>query len=179
MLTKGSLFVHFQGVDYKAHVFVNTAFLGSHEGFFAPFEFEFTAFARPGENSLLVQVENDAICMGNDSWGEDGHLYEGDKIYASTGPGWDDPVVGWHHCPPGMGIYQSVWVEARADLHIRDVFVRPIVDEKRAEAWIEVLNCRKTRQPLQIELAVFGQNFDQDGPRRYSISTQFTSRPRG
>jgi len=30
MLEKGALFVHFQGVDYKAHIFLNGAFLGSH-----------------------------------------------------------------------------------------------------------------------------------------------------
>ena len=58
MLDAGGLFVHFGGVDYQAHVFVNGAYLGSHEGFFAPFEFEFTDYAREGENSLLIQVEN-------------------------------------------------------------------------------------------------------------------------
>ena len=45
MLGKGSLWSCFDGVDYKAHVFVNGAYLGSHEGFFAPFEFECTACA--------------------------------------------------------------------------------------------------------------------------------------
>lgn len=161
-LRKGCLFVHFKGVDYKAHVFVNAAYLGSHEGFFAPFEFDFTAYARPGENTLFVIVENDAICMGNESWGEDGHLYEGDKIYAATGPGWDDPVVGWHHCPPGMGIYQAVSIEARSAQFIQDIFVRPIVEEKQVEAWIEVVNCMKTRHPIQLKIAVFGQNFSQE-----------------
>ena len=72
-----ALFVRFKGVDYKAHVFVNGAYLGSHEGFFAPFEFEFTPVARQGENTLLVKVENDAICMGNDSWGNDGARVRG------------------------------------------------------------------------------------------------------
>ena len=48
MLAQGALFVRFGGVDYKAHVFMNGAFLGSHEGFFAPFEFEFTPVARIG-----------------------------------------------------------------------------------------------------------------------------------
>ena len=43
MLSKGSLWACFDGVDYKAHVFVNGAYLGSHEGFFAPFEFDFTS----------------------------------------------------------------------------------------------------------------------------------------
>src|SRR5487761_2185186 len=41
-LQKGALFIAFDGVDYKAHVFINNAFLGSRDGFFAPFEFDFT-----------------------------------------------------------------------------------------------------------------------------------------
>jgi hypothetical protein len=159
MLGRGAMFVCFKGVDYKAHIFVNGAYLGSHEGFFAPFEFEFTRVARPGTNVLLVRVENDAICMGNDSWGDDGHLYDGDKVYAATGPGYDDPQIGWHHCPPGMGIYQDVFIEARSPIHVHDVFVRPIADEDRAEAWIEIYNCGLLRRDVSIELSVFGQNF--------------------
>ncbi|MCK5119975.1 MAG: glycoside hydrolase family 2, partial [Candidatus Latescibacteria bacterium] len=159
MMERGALFLRFKGVDYKAHVFVNGAYLDSHEGFFAPFEVEFTRHAHPGENTLLVKVENDAICMGNASWGADGKSFEGDKIYAATGPGYDDPEVGWHHCPPGMGIYQDVFVEARASLFIHDIFVRPMVEETRAEAWIEVWNCDKYRKNIGLELSVYGQNF--------------------
>ena len=159
MRRKGALFLRFGGVDYRAHVFVNGNYLGSHEGFFASFEFECTGVARAGTNTLLVKVENDAICMGNDSWGDDGRLYEGDKIYAATGPGYDDPEVGWHHCPPGMGIYQAVALEARAPLHVRDLFVRPLSLEGQAEAWIEVWNCHRTRQDAVLSLSVYGQNF--------------------
>jgi hypothetical protein len=158
MLAKGALFVCFRGVDYRAHAFVNGIYLGSHEGFFAPFEFDFTRVARPGENILLARVENDAICMGNDSWDQDA---EGDKLYAATGPGWDDPELGWHHCPPGMGIYQPVTIEARAPLHIHDLFVRPIPAEEQAEVWVEVWNATQTPQPVTLQGAVFGQNFRQ------------------
>lgn len=164
----GRLFLSFKAVDYKAHVFVNDAFLGSHEGFFAPFEFDFTAHAREGTNVLLVKVENDAACMGNGSWGEDGDDFEGDKIYAATGPGYDEPVDGWHHCPPGMGIWQDVRVEARALLHVSDIFVRPLPDEGRAEAWIEVWNADRYRQTARVTLSVFGQNFE---------AAVFTDRP--
>ena len=156
MLERGALFVAFDGVDYKAHVFVNGAYLGSHEGFFAPFEFDFTAQARPGDNTLVVKVENDFICMGNSSGGEP---LDGDKIYAATGLGYDDPLLGWHHCPPGMGICQGVRVEARARRFIRDVFVRPMPDEDRAEAWIEVWNCDAGNAPVSFDCSVFGQNF--------------------
>lgn len=159
MLAKGALFVCFNGVDYKAQVFLNGSFLGSHEGFFAPFEFDCTVTAHAGENTLVIVVENDAICMGNESWGKDGDLYEGDKLYAATGPGYNDPEVGWHHCPPGMGIYQAVRLEARAPLHLSDLFVRPLTLTGEAEAWIEVWNCRRTRQDVTLSLAIYGRNF--------------------
>ncbi len=156
MLAKGALFVCFRGVDYRAHVFVNGVYLGSHEGFFAPFEFDFTPVALPGENELLVRVENDAICMGNDSWGQ---KLDGDKLYGATGPGWDDPELGWHHCPPGMGIYQPVSVEARAPLHVHDLWVRPLLAEERAELWLEVYNATGQPQTIAVRYAVYGQNF--------------------
>jgi len=158
MLAKGSLFAVFDGVDYKAHVFVNGAFLGSHEGFFAPFEFDFTTHARLGENTLLVKVENDHTCMGSIG-GINGNTLDGDKIYAATGLGYDEPELGWHHCPAGMGIYQGVRIEARARLFIRDIFVRPLPDENRAEAWIEVWNCNLSNAPVAFDLSVHGQNF--------------------
>jgi len=160
MLARGALFVCFKGADYKAHVFTNGAYIGSHEGFFAPFELEFTHLAKLGKNTLVVKVENDAICMGNNSWGADGAKFEGDKLYAATGPGYDDPRIGWHHCPPGMGIYQDVSIEARSSIHIKDVFVRPILPENRAEAWIEVSNCTIEKvHNLSLRLSVFGLNF--------------------
>jgi hypothetical protein len=154
------LFLRFRGVDYKAHAFVNGAYAGSHEGFFAPFEFDVTDFVSDGENALVVKVENDAICRGNDSWGADGAKYEGDKIYAATGPGYDDPAVGWHHCPPGMGIYQPVLLEARSTLFVHDLFVRPLPDDGAAEAWIEIWNADIERRPVDVRLSVCGQNFD-------------------
>lgn len=156
MRRAGSLHVCFEGVDYQAHVFLNGRYLGSHEGFFAPFEFDLTAWAAAGENQLEVRVENDAICHGNHSWGQ---AQEGDKLYAATGLGWDDPELGWHHCPPGMGIWGRVTIEGRPALHLRDVFVRPRLEERRAEAWIEVFNPQTRDVPVELRLSVFGKNF--------------------
>ncbi len=149
MLKHESLYICFKAVDYKAHVFCNGAYLGSHEGFFAPFEFEFKHCARKGKNTLVVKVENDGTILSN----------TGDKIYAATGLGYDDPQRGWHHCPPGMGVYQDVYVEARSGLWIGDIFIRPLVNEKKAEAWIEVWNASGDSRHPAISLSVFGQNF--------------------
>ena len=155
-----SLWVCFRGVDYKAHVFLNGMYLGSHEGFFAPFEFEFTKTAEQGENVLCVMVENDYVHMGNSSE-EGGPRYTGDKIYGATGPGYDDPDSGWHHCPPGMGVCQGVTVEARSSLFVRDVFVRPCADNDRenAQVWLELYGCRVGYRDVRVELSLYGQNF--------------------
>jgi hypothetical protein len=150
----GPLFLRFEGVDYTAEVFLNGTLIGTHEGFFAPFELECTRHARLGANVLVVKVGNDFIFMGN---GEPRR--EGDKLYAATGPGFDEPIHGWHHCPPGMGIYQDVILEARPELFISDIFVRPLLLEKRAEAWVEVHSCAPDPCRISLELSLFGANF--------------------
>ena len=157
MFDKGSLFVCFKGVDYRAHVFLNGSFLGSHEGFFAPFEFNATRVARVGENTLVVKVENDYTTHGGRD--DKGNHVIGDKIYAAAGPGYDDPVESWHHCPAGMGIYQGCSIESRDTLHINDVFVRPLPDSEEAEVWLEVNSFHEDPQDLKFAISLYGQNF--------------------
>ena len=50
------LFLRFGAVDYVADVWLNGVFLGSHEGMFAPFEFDVTDVVDPdGENVVAVR----------------------------------------------------------------------------------------------------------------------------
>lgn len=176
---KGTLFVRFGGVDYKTHVFINGSYLGSHEGFFSPFEFEFTKHARSGVNTLVVKVENDFICMGNAATANLNEQYGGDKIYAATGLGFDDAETGWHHCPPGMGIYNSVTIEARPRLFISDAFVRPLPGQGGAEAWVEAVNCDVKPAPVSFSLSLFGRNFEETvfADRLYSPMSTAESAP--
>lgn len=148
MLEQESLFIRFKGVDYAAQVFMNGYLLGSHEGFFAPFEFDFTKVARAGINKLLVKVINHQVGAG------------GEKIYAATGPGFDDPEIGWHHCPPGMGIYQDVFIESRSHLHINDLFMRPVLEKEAVEVWLEINNTRPVQEQIELEYSIYGQNFE-------------------
>ncbi len=157
MLNKGSLFVCFKGVDYKAEVFFNGAFCGSHEGFFAPFEFNIKPFAKKGKNRLLVKVINEPTTTGS-SDGHGNHVV-GNKIYAAGGPGYDEPMEGWHICPPAMGIYQDCYIEARADVFINDVFVRPQTEKSAAEVWIEIYNATIQPKQITLDLSLFGKNF--------------------
>ena len=152
-----SVYLCVSGADYEAQVYVNGGFAGSHEGFFAPFEFEVTGLVKQGRNILKIVLKNDFIYKGNEN--SEGEILQGDKLYAATGIGWDDAADGWHHCPPGMGLYDKVYVEIREKLHIHDLFVRPMPSQNRAEAWIEVENTEYIRKELSILFSVYGQNF--------------------
>ncbi len=141
----------FNGADYKAVVYVNGRCLGTHEGFFSPFEFCFDDVAVVGKNTLKVELYNDYIYMGNAKL--NGDRLEGDKLYAATGLGWDDPALGWHHCPPGMGIYNDVYVEIRNRLSMKNAFVR------ENEISVDVVNYDYDSKNIEFNIHVYGQNF--------------------
>jgi len=156
------LFLHFNGVDYIAEVHINGTLVGTHEGFFAPFEFDITPYIKNGENILTVTVKNDYIYGGNQSPVQNAPRLEGDKMYAATGPGYDDAETGWHHCPPGSGIYQKVFIEERAKIFISDIFVRPIPANDEFEVWCEVYNSDYIPpQNVTLSYSLYGENFEE------------------
>lgn len=152
------VYLSFKGVDYKTSVYFNGKCVGSHEGFFAPFEFDVTDLLQQ-TNVLVVEVHNDYPMMG-----VGGTKLDGDKMYAATGPGWDDPYSGWHHCPPGAGIYNKVLLEERPHLYIQDIFVRPDIDDGTAEVWVDVVNTSPTlREHFELSIELLPQNFAASG----------------
>lgn len=158
-----SVWLHFDGVDYIAKVFLNGNFVGMHEGFFAPFEWDVTRYLCDGENTLLVCVENDFVYGGNNAPTYENERLEGDKLYAATGPGFDDPESGWHHCPPGMGIYQRVYLEERSSIFLSDLWVRPLPATSEYEIWCTVYNggVRPPEDEVKIAFSVCGKNFSE------------------
>lgn len=52
------LFLHFGAVNYAASVFVNDAYVCHHEGGYTPFDCEITGIVRPGDNFVVVAVDN-------------------------------------------------------------------------------------------------------------------------
>ncbi len=55
----GRVRLRFEGVDYYAEVWLNGAFVGRHEGNFAPFEFDISPLLEPcQENTLFVRVRS-------------------------------------------------------------------------------------------------------------------------
>ncbi|MFV0338153.1 MAG: glycoside hydrolase family 2 protein [Chthoniobacterales bacterium] len=157
----GRVFLCFRGADYKAQVFLNGVFVMEHEGFFAPFEADVSALVRPGKNRLVVRLDNEHPSYALNAEGE--RVY-GEKIYAATGLGWDDPKLGWHHCPPGMGLYQDVFFERRAGLHVQDLWVRPLPKMECAEVHVTVRNTDSKTHKAALRGKVYGRNFEADLP---------------
>ncbi len=95
--------LHFGAVDYHATVWLNGDCAGAHEGGYLPFEFDVSHLLRSGENELIVRVA-------------DG----GDEFHFSEIPygkqNWYGPI---------SGIWQPVWLELRADSHVRSLRLTP------------------------------------------------------
>ncbi len=161
-------YICFQGADYIATVYINDICVGQHEGFFSPFEFDISMRLIKGKNTLKVYLQNDYAYKGSPN--EQGGFYDGDKLYAATGIGYDESVYGWHHCPPGMGIYHDVFVEVRNRVHISDIFVRPMLQEEKAEVWVEVENCDYQSKDIKFNVSVFGQNFKETVINNYEYT---------
>ncbi len=157
LLSGKEQFICFKGVDYKATVYLNDRSIGSHEGFFSPFEFNISKELQPGKNRLLIKVENDFATVGGKD--DKGNHVIGDKIYSGAGPGYNDPELGWHLCPPAMGIYQDCFLETRDALHINDLYVRPMPKSNEAEVWVEVNNFHQYPKNVKLNISIFGQNF--------------------
>ncbi|XEC96119.1 glycoside hydrolase family 2 TIM barrel-domain containing protein [Paenibacillus tarimensis] len=162
------VYLVFKGVDYKATVYLNYKCIGSHEGFFAPFEFDVTDFLQE-RNTLVVEIHNDYPMMG-----VGGTKLDGDKIYAATGPGWDDPLSGWNHCPPGAGIYNDVYLEQRSSLFIHDVFIRPVIDDGSVEVWVDVNNTTsQLLENFELQVELMPKNFTGEGLGPYTFPVAY------
>jgi beta-mannosidase len=79
--------LRFCGVDYYAAVWLNDVWLGEHEGYFAPFEFEVTGLL-VAENELLVRVAAPREAAGD--WPHQKRLIKGIFQHHDCRPGaWD------------------------------------------------------------------------------------------
>src|SRR5262245_4617582 len=101
--------LHFGAVDYHAAVWVNGGMAGRHEGGYLPFEFDVITFLREGDNELLVQVVDVADDGRNDSGFPFSQVPHGKQS-------WYGPIGG---------LWQSVWLEFRPQLHLAGLRLTP------------------------------------------------------
>ncbi|HEU5099384.1 MAG TPA: glycoside hydrolase family 2 TIM barrel-domain containing protein [Roseiflexaceae bacterium] len=113
--------LHFGAVDYHATVWLNGQLLGEHEGGYLPFELDASAALRAdGPNELVVRVADpgaDATQFPEFPFAEVPHGKQS----------WYGPIGG---------LWQSVYLEARAATHISRIQVTPDVPGEQARVTV-------------------------------------------
>lgn len=98
--------LHFGAVDYRANVWVNGLLVATHEGGNTPFTADITSAVRrsDGAHVLVVRAEDDPHDLtqprGKQDWEPEPHRI-------------------WYHRT--TGIWQPVWIEQVADVHIEEL----------------------------------------------------------
>ena len=115
----GVWMLRFGAVDYLATVYLNGRLIGEHEGGYLPFELDATSALEPrGQNELVVRV----VDPGNDA------DFLPDITFAEIPHG----KQSWYG--PIGGIWQSVTLERRAELHVCGVRMTPDLPGQQATA---------------------------------------------
>jgi beta-galactosidase/beta-glucuronidase len=116
--------LNFGAVDWRADVFVNDIFIGSHQGGYTPFSFDITPFLNSGSEQKLVVRVWDPTNKGFQPIGKQMLKPEGIWYTAVT------------------GIWQTVWIEPVTAHHITAVKAIPDIDAEVVEVTVKTSDCR-------------------------------------
>ncbi len=136
-------FLHFDGINWKADVYLNGVSLGRIDGAFREGEFDVTGILKEGRNDLAVLIHE------NIHYGavKEQTAYSSDQNGGIVGA--DNPTmhatVGWDWIPTvrgrDIGIWDDVYITYKGTVSIADPFVRtvlPLPDTTSADVYAEV-----------------------------------------
>ncbi len=160
--------LHFDGINWKAQVWLNGEFLGRIEGAFRRGRFDVTGRLRPGgKNALAVRIEKNATPGSV----KEKTFENPDKNGGALGA--DNPTfhasIGWDWIPTirgrNTGIWNRVWIESTGPVTVADPLVASRIsrDRSSAEVRVEVLVRNQAQQIVSGSLrGSFGeQEFSQ------------------
>lgn len=122
-------FLVFCGVDYFADVMLNGRHLGSHAGYFEPFQFEVTDILSDGENQLQVDVDCPLEEPGA-VWPDHKWVIKGILNHWDARPGSWDPAMGQKQ--NSGGIWGDVYIEVRPAAFVTNVHAAATLTPKEA-----------------------------------------------
>lgn len=132
------LFLNFCAVDYQCDVWVNGRHMGSHEGGYAPFGMDITECDCSDSFVVTVRCEDRRDCTqprGKQYWKEpEGCFYT-----------------------PVSGIWQTVWLEAKNQLHLESVQITPDIDERCIHLETSLAGCFTESLHLDCQVSLNGR----------------------
>jgi beta-galactosidase/beta-glucuronidase len=154
----GRTILHFGAVDYRCSVWLGGALLGHHEGGHTPFSFDVTdVFDGDGEHALVVRAEDDPLDVAQPRGKQDWQL---------------DPHVIWYHRT--TGIWQPVWLETVAELHIDHLALTPDVTTGSVVVAVELNRRPGDGTRLDLELSYRGESLAAHGIAVHSHRVEVT-----
>ena len=132
------LHLRFAGASYRAEVWLNGRFLGSHEGSYTPFWFDVTEAARLGdENELVVRVAG--LAKHQDVDGQ---------------PLLQAPISKQHWFYTESGLWGDVLLEAIPVLSIHDAVIQPDVRNENVVVEVVTSNAHDGIRSATLALAI-------------------------
>ncbi|WP_160724391.1 glycoside hydrolase family 2 protein [Bacillus sp. USDA818B3_A] len=133
------IILHFGAVDYRASIYVNEHFVGSHEGGHVSFSFDITDYLQGGKELLVVRVEDpstdETIPRGKQYWLED-----------SAGI--------WY--TRSTGIWQTIWLEAVNSTFVKKLKFTPDIDRGDIQIEYEIAG-DFSNKTLELEITYHGE----------------------
>lgn len=125
--------LHFEAVAGETQVYVNGQEVGRNFDLFLPFEIDVTPYVKPGDEMVvLVGVRSQK-------------LFE------------DNSTIGRRIVPAGSmfgydmnGIWQDVYLLARPEINVSDVYIKPLVSQKMLEIDVTLQNCTSKRRSVNL-----------------------------
>lgn len=164
----------FQGVDYRADVWLNGQHLGFHEGYFHPFQFPISNYLRSDQKNNLVVRVNSPYEEPEQGWSLHKRLIKGIFNHHDTRPGGAWSLRGQEKNTGG--IWAPVFLRVSEQVAIANVHVTPKLTHSPAESAspsqiesvpstalaevdLTVTNLEASPQSVQLRLQLRPQNF--------------------
>ncbi|KAK4494466.1 hypothetical protein PRZ48_014764 [Zasmidium cellare] len=119
---RGRVLLHFEAVATNSVVYLNGRQVGQHRGRWESFTFDITDLLRPGDNTLVVGANDPHDGLTSEGKND---IDQGDYTFTS-------------------GIWQTVWLEPVPDSHIRELTIRPNLQESKVSVQTNVSGSRGT-----------------------------------
>lgn len=139
--------LHFGAVDYRAWVWVNGHYAGFHEGGHIPFHFNITDYLKEKNNFITVRAEDPT----HDLTQPRGKQY------------WKEKSAGIFYTRT-TGIWQTVWLEAVAETHLKKISYTPDVDRDEVAVHIQAAHVQPGDE-VQIHIQFEGETVVEDTVR--------------
>lgn len=172
----------FNGVDYKARIWLNDVFLGSYTGYFQPFEYRITKYLRKGKNTLLVEV--DSCPERKKDWPENKKTIKGVFGHHDIRPGGWHPKYGQDHSTGG--IWNTVEIEETDKVRIKNVYITPKLSKNYTYAKINIEielqaldKIHIAKKTIRLKNPKLWWTWDQGEPNLYRLKVRYKKAQKG